>query len=603
MHAISQASEVRAAEPEGEVLPLLVTRARRAASSPMWPELAARMVWRGFFPLLQALRRSWIYRQTLTGALPEKILFHPSDARARRLDEADAIMRGRFKLAGETVEITHGSIFDAAAKSVDFSEALHGFEWLRHLEAAGGDAARNIALALTRNWLERNALFSLPSWAPEVIARRLFNLFAHGSFFLANSDLVWRSKLLVSLREQMVVLSRSLDECEHGLPRLEAAAALALSGLCLGDERCTGGGLKRLSFELERQILPDGGHIGRSPEALLEIFRWLGAVEQGLAASRPDKAGTYMPVLDRIGFMLHFLRMGDGRLAKFHGGNLGEESVIASLLGRKRQKDETLPAHVPDSGFQRLCAGRTLILMDTGTLPPPRYSGDAHASSLSVEISSGEDRMIVNCGAGIGAGSQWSAVLRATAAHSTLTLDDTSQATILANETFARRLGQRMTGGPNLVETRRTQGAQGISIEATHDAYAARFGLMHQRRLNLNPKGSRISGIDRLIAVAADGRGKTILERARKAGIPFAVRFHVHPDVRLSLAKAMGSVILKLPGGGGWRFRCNGGTLSIEESIYWGEGFPRRAEQLAIESTFNESQAEIAWVFEELNGA
>ena len=84
----------------------------------------------------------------------------------------------------------------------------------------------------------------------------------------------------------------------------------------------------------------------------------------------------------------------------------------------------------------------------------------------------------------------------------------------------------------------------------------------------------------------------------------FAVRFHIHPDVRVSRLEG-GGVLLKLPGGEGWRFRAGGGELNVEESVYLGGDVVRRAEQLVVSGTLRRattdaSPAEIAWVFEQI---
>jgi len=146
----------------------------------------------------------------------------------------------------------------------------------------GGDLARAFALKLTQQWLKRYARYTPETWRPETIAERFLNLFAHGRFFLTDCDLVWRSKLFVSLRQQAQMLSRTVDEAPDGLPRLKSAAAFALAGFCLGDARQTALGMKRLGLEIDRQILPDGGHIGRSPQTLLEAYRVLGMVQETL---------------------------------------------------------------------------------------------------------------------------------------------------------------------------------------------------------------------------------------------------------------------------------------------------------------------------------
>ncbi len=155
-------------------------------------------------PLLLALRAGWLYRQSFRGPVPNRILFYPGDTRMRRLEDADGFIRGRFRLGGQRLEIRHEARFSiCCCLATRFAAALHGaFDWLRHLEAAGGDLARAFALKLTQQWLKRYARFTPNSWRPEIIAERFLNLFAHGRFFLADSDLVWRSKLFVSLRQQ-----------------------------------------------------------------------------------------------------------------------------------------------------------------------------------------------------------------------------------------------------------------------------------------------------------------------------------------------------------------------------------------------------------------
>ncbi len=72
------------------------------------PEMTA-MLWRDAMrPLRVTVRRSWFYRQFLKGQLADHIAFHPWDALPRRLEDADALLRGRFKFQGESVDVKHG---------------------------------------------------------------------------------------------------------------------------------------------------------------------------------------------------------------------------------------------------------------------------------------------------------------------------------------------------------------------------------------------------------------------------------------------------------------------------------------------------------------
>src|ERR1700742_1633295 len=229
-------------------------------------------------------RRSWFYRRLLKGPLPDRIVFHPHDAQPRRLEDADALLHGKFRFGGEVVDIKDGSVFDKPPPSLAWAEALHGFAWLPPLSAAGGEAARTMATNLISQWLKRNARYAEPASSAHVTARRLINIFAHGRLVLTNSDMLWRSKVFVSLREQSRLLARIAGEAPDGMARFEAAAALALSGACLDDARRLEAGLARLEAEVARQILPDGGHVTRSPENLVHAYRLLIMVSDALTA-------------------------------------------------------------------------------------------------------------------------------------------------------------------------------------------------------------------------------------------------------------------------------------------------------------------------------
>ena len=551
------------------------------------PEMIQAGIWRALAPLRVGMRRNWFYRRLLRGPLADRIRFNPHDARPRRLEDADALLRGRFRFGGEQVDVPDGaSVFDLKPPSQAWLESLHGFSWLASLAGAGGEAARNLATSLIAQWIKRHGRYTEPAWSPHVTARRMMNIFSHEKLVIANSEPTWRSRLFVSLREQARMLERIAEEAPDGLPRLEAAAALALSGICMDD--CPSrleSGLGRLEVEIERQILPDGGHIDRSPEDLLQVYLWLTMVMDALIAADLEPPHSLRNARDRMAPMLRFFRHGDGMLALFQGGREGDPRMIASLLARDEVRGQPF-GHARHSGYQRFAAGRSMILLDCGRVPEGAVADQAHAGFLAFEMSSGPHRLVVNCGAGSRRG--WDMALRATAAHSTLVLADCSSAQILPPGLGRDLLGARLVGGPHQPMSRRTETAQGWVVEASHDAYVPDFGLRHERQITLSPQGTMVTGADRLVPVAA-----------RRGPLDFTLRFHIHPDVRTSHLEG-GGILLKLPNGEGWRFRSGGGALTVEESIYLGGEVVRRTEQLVVTGQVRDTPVEAAWVFEQI---
>ena len=559
---------------------------RRRAPLNLWPEILREIWRRAMTPLRVAWRRNWFYRRLLKGKMPDGIQFHPYDALPRRLDDADALLRGRYRFAGQSVDQRETSIFATKPPSRAWADGLNGFDWLPPLASAGGDPARDLAITLIGEWMAHNPRYSEPAWLPQVVAARLVHLFAHGRFALASPDLLWRSKLLVFLREQSRMLARIADEAPDGLPRLEAAAVYALSGACIDDSnKRLPSGIARLEAEIARQILPDGGHISRSPEALASAYRHLVMLMDALTAIGHAVPSGLRSAHDRMAPMLRFFRHGDGALALFNGGRECDARMIAGLLARDDIRGQPF-AYAPYSGYQRLTAGRALAILDCGKAPEGAFSTDAHAGCLSFEFSTAAQRIVVNCGAPADAQAGWDSALRATAAHSTVSLDDTSSGWVLPPGRTRNLIGARLFGGPDNVVTSRLETPQGWCVEARHDGYQREFGIVHERKLVLAPQGQNLIGYDRLVR---KGQGKR--------HVAYAVRFHIHPDVRVSPSGT--GILLKLPNGEGWRFRCQG-EAKIEESVYLGGDTVRRAEQLVLTGTIKDEPVELAWVFEQL---
>ena len=133
---------------------------RAAVPLNLLPEMVKALGWQVLQPLRIWMRRNWFYRRLLRGPLTDHIVFHPHDFHSRRLEDADALLRGRFRFAGESVDVPEGrSVFDMPPPSRAWAEALHDFSWLASLSAAGGEAARQLAINLIGQWIKRHGRY------------------------------------------------------------------------------------------------------------------------------------------------------------------------------------------------------------------------------------------------------------------------------------------------------------------------------------------------------------------------------------------------------------------------------------------------------------
>jgi len=538
---------------------------------------------------------------SLTGPMPDRILHYPHDLIPGDKTEAQRILEGSFTLPGGTARAIGGAApWDVKAPNNVWAEDLNGFAWLRHLREAAPEqeeVSPHVRWLIT-TWMASLGRWDELAWRPHVIARRLMSWFANGRLIIDGSDLIWRSRLLVSISRQAKHLGRTANWLPEGPDRLTAALGLSFSALCLPHPgRRLSRGLAMLDSEVRKQILADGGHITRSPEAVLQSLADLVALKEALIAREKPVPDMVQNAIDRMMPTLRFFRHDDGKLALFNGGTECQKGAVEAVL-KEDDTDGKPLRQLRHAGYQRLAAGRTLILMDTGKPPDGPYSEGAHAGCLSMEMSVGRCRLITNCGATELRGPEWQEAFRSTAAHSTLTLADSSSCSFLHGRAATRILGQRIVAGPTAVEIERSDEDHGAFVEATHDGYVSRFGLRHLRKVYLSAEGDDVRGEDAL----TPSRAGWFPPSRDKPPLTFAVRFHLHPDVRASLARDGGRVILLLPNGDGWQFKATGGAITLEPSAYLGSGDAfRRTEQIVIASLVRSERPTVKWAIKRLS--
>ncbi len=544
--------------------------------------------------LLRGLSRvglaSPIYNITLGGFTPRDIEFIPSDPWPGDEDAANAMFQGDYRFLGES----HNTAGDApwglttqAASEAWLAEA-HSFGWLRHFAATPGDTAARHARALVDSWIKVCGSWQDPAWRTDVLGRRLVAWLSNAQLLLDNTSTESRNAFLASLGRQYRHLARSAAKAEAGSARMAALTGLAFSGLCLpGGQRRLNKALAALSRELDIQVLADGVHVSRNPATHMEVLRHLITLRAALMEAGRDVPQALQNAIDRMTPMLRFFRLGDGTLATFNGGGEGVKADIDLVLAKADAKGRP-PASAPHGGYQRLEAGKAIVVMDTGRSPPGRYSGRAHAGIMSFEASIGRQRLIVNCGPAPerrrsdGRRDEWQRVSRSSAAHSTLIIDDTSSARFKGGA----RLGHPIRRGPTEVAVSREDSEENTWVDAAHDGYNKLFGLVHRRRLFLSGSGDDLRGEDII----------TSPHPPDSASLPFAIRFHLHPDIKASLVQTGESALLQLPDGSGWKLRADGGTIALGESVYMGEsGRVRRTDQIVITGTIIAGGAMVRW--------
>jgi uncharacterized heparinase superfamily protein len=507
----------------------------------------------------------------------DRLVIAPQELRTADATRASEVYAGRFAFAGKVVVCDRRSPFEMTPPSEEWAVTLLGFGWLRHLRAADSTITRSNARALVDEWINLQGRWHPLGWRVDVLSRRVISWLSQAPMILQDADVRFYRRFIRSLTRQVRHLRRAAGQSRDGLPRLQALIALTFVARCMQNQsRYLRAAARRLTEELGRQILPDGGHISRNSGVLIELLLDLLPLRQLFTHRNVPPPAGLNNAIDRIMPMLRFFRHGDGNFALFNGMGPTPVDWLATVLAYDDARGAPV-SNAPHSGYQRLERENTLILMDAGRPPPMALSAEAHASCLAMELSWKQHRLVVNCGLPAVNRETWRQVARATPAHSTVTVNDTPSCNFLESRLFRKLLGGTpITGGPRDIRIAREETEDGTTLDTTHDGYARPFNMLHRRVLKLSADGEALQGEDSFTPARGDKFSLRVPDE-------FAIRFHLHPSVKANRLTDRHGVMLTLPDRDVWTFNAYEDTVEIEESVYLaGNDGPRRTVQIVI---------------------
>ncbi len=513
---------------------------------------------------------------------PTRLWIAPPDIRTADSTVADEMRAGYFSFEGKTVHVIgDDSPFSRFAPSIGWRRTLTSFSWLRHLGEADRLTARRLVEAFLSTQLTRDD----PAQEPAIIARRLLSFLSQSPLLLDEAESEFYERFMLALAQHARALWLALSSgAAHGTERALCAIALVEFAVCADSGHAIAPEARRLlSTELKRQILADGGHISRNPQAPLDLLLDLLALRQVFAARGLKMPETMKRAIAHALPMLRMMQHGDGALALFNGAGATARDRLANVLAHEETRGPA-PLQAPETGYQRLESGGALALIDASGAPPAEFAAHAHAGCLSFEYSRGIERIVVNCGAPGPHNPAARDAARATAAHSTLTIGAASSARFVEPSHGAN---SRVIEGPDKVTVERRTLENETMLILSHDGYAAAYGLVHARELTLSHDGATLSGRDRLLT-ATNGA-------ATAPPAEFALRCHLHPQVLTTPADT--GVELTLGDGARLLFTATGAEPRIEESVFYAHPAGARTSRQIVLSGAATPGVDIRWSF------
>lgn len=505
---------------------------------------------------MPVLRWTWrsLADDAFAGELSE---FRPADRDAVR-----DMMSGRYLLASKLVETGGASPFSLEVEHTDWWLNLHSFSWLRHFRDVTDMGERYFARTLVLDWISREGKFRRDSWAVQLTAQRVLNWLRHLALLLDGATPEQAKSIQGVIGTQVQSLKLRAALASDPSDRLFASVAILAAEYFEGSDKSNlPGQIERLNLLLAEQVDDAGLHRSRNSKLQLQLLVELVSIRRILSSVKTEAANELGAQIDRMHESLDALTLSSGEPAYFNGtGHLPHDVLIAIQSNGPGRKTRSMLF----GGYGVLRNGDSVLVADTGLLPPVGLDSERHASALAIEFSHGSELIFGSCGPAPADLSGSKALFRQGVAHSAPTID-------------AEDL-------PGTSKPQVQLDVQDHLLTVTSAGYARRFGVEIERRVTLLSGGTTLVGQDRL------------LPKGTPSGV-LSARFHLAPGVLVRRNNNEDIVRLVLPNGQVWSFLWEGAECHEEESVRQSAyvGF-HKTRQLVLETNVV-ADREIAWIF------
>lgn len=339
---------------------------------------------------------------------------------------------------------------------------LHYHGWLSRLSA-------NDAEATALSWIaeHRHGI----GWEPYPTSMRLLHWLGWLQHEGGSRQAGPRERMLDSMAAQLEHLAAHVEEHLDGNHLWTNLAALTACGLGLRGSLPKGlvdRFAPRFVETVQGQLYGDGVHRERTPSYHCLLAEQLALVVALARATKPDLAPRLEPRLRAMVDATAAFTHPDGDVALFGDSQLGAPVTPARLQARLGITLPTAHALAPEGGFARRSWGDWTVLWSFGGVGMPWQTGHAHGDALTMEISLGSERVIVDAGVGTYSRGSKRRYARSTRAHNTATVGfgEPDQYELWASHRVGRRTQPRLvTANEDLLAGR----IAGVFSPGTHE--------------------------------------------------------------------------------------------------------------------------------------
>jgi uncharacterized heparinase superfamily protein len=405
--------------------------------------------------------------------------FRPVDALTPgRWPALPELRAGKIRLLGQLRELGDEPGWDHADAPRLWRFHLHYWDWAWGMTAdPDRPAAQALFAWLWRSWQASAEFGRGDAWHPYPAALRAWSWCGLHRDLVAGSDI--EPDFVAGLAAHAGFLRRHLEYDVGGNHLIKGLKALVGLAVFFADERLLALATRRLTRQLARQILADGGHYERAPAYHCQVLADLIDVADLLRAVGLAPAAEVSAAVDRMRHWLGAVLTPAGQVPLLNDGYPVDRELLVALRPGPDPVSPASPVLVlAETGLVRAMAGGWHLLADVGPPCPPSLPAHAHADTFGCLVHVDKVPLLVDTGTSTYEPGPTRRHERSTAAHSTVQVDGADSTEVWG----VFRAGRRARVSGLAVHT----GPSGITCEAVHDGFRCLPGRpLHRRRWSL----------------------------------------------------------------------------------------------------------------------
>ena len=412
---------------------------------------------------------------------------------------------------------------------------FHSFDFLNDLQEISKETLRIHGRELTSYWIKKNSSWKSKTWEDFILATRICNWLKNYNFFFSTANGEFKKEIFSSILRQIEHLVKNFSNLKRNSDLIRIIKALIYTSISIPNKKYYYQiAIFNLKSELSRQILSDGCHFQRNPKIHVNVLMDLLDIRAILNSTKKNVFFDLQNAIKNMSVAYLFFLHKDNSLANFNGTDNVNQKEIKNVISEipKLKKN---PRELSESGFQRIDTKDTTLILDCGV--PKNYDATykAHSCSTTFELSYKKNKIIINALSGLD-----EKINRTTAAHSTLTLNNTNAYKILKNEHLSRV--------PEKLKVKRVERYEANVIEIENYGYKNQYDAVHKRLIYVDKEGLDIRGEDNIYCPIE---------------ITFDIRFYLDSTIKTLLTNNGKNILLRLKSGVGWKFSSSLDKINI----------------------------------------